>query len=278
MVSTPLEIANEKIITGPDAVSVNMLRQIYSALKDRSPENLNVIETCWVKSIEEAFQSNEVYKEYLVDGLNQLLVQASDIFTQAESSSQWDAKSEQLYDILEKLVFSKAKEDVFKEFFSACEQAIFAMLRLDFTKKVIYTDKGGKRDIFNYLALILNITIETMAKETISAKAANLLVSRHTDTIAIITDENGNIRFINDLGIELLGVDNYDLIQRPIKTIFLNYEHIHKTLLQDGYVKEMEIKVLGTSKEYTGTLDINKPRDERRIVGEFVYFIRLNEL
>jgi hypothetical protein len=150
--------------------------------------------------------------------MNLLLEQAYGILKNQDSS--WSFKDEELYSLLERVIFLKARENTFREFFDKMEEVIESISRLDFSKRAPLSEISlDKRNILNYAVMCLNIIAEKMESSVVSAKVVNAFCSEMPATIVIVTDKNGTIRFINNLGEGLFGKRSLH-VGKSINTLF----------------------------------------------------------
>src|ERR1700744_3968649 len=129
---------------------------------------------------------------------NLLIKKVYEILNQKEVI--WDKHDEELYSLLESIIFLKARETSYRDFFDNMESVIEATSRLDFTKRVPMFDTSvDKRNIFNYAVTVLNIMLSTIP-----------------ETIMIVTDIKGVIRFVNDLGEKTLGINKNEYLGKSV--------------------------------------------------------------
>lgn len=263
----------EEIIKGIDPVSVNLLRQIYAALKDRSVENLDFLERCWVAGIERTYTNKQDFDHNLMESI---LSQATEILNE---DIKWDSKRERFYTVLEKIVFLKAREDVFKEFFDNVEASISAAMQLDFSKKIPLTNivSNEKANILNYAATMLNMLLETMEYSVVSTKAVNAALSAIPGIVTIVTDKKGNIRFISDLGERILGVQHNDMIGMPIGEVIENFSVIEEKLKEKGFVRRTKIRIQMNGQESVpAILNVPKLYKNWKEIEEVVYTLKFS--
>ncbi len=265
---------SEKLITGSDPVAVHLLRQIYSSLKVNDQKKLGDAESNWIKELEKAYKNKKSSDSTLLTGLDDLLNQAYELLH--PDCRTWPSKKEELYAIFERIIFLKAREDVFKDFFDDIEKTITSAMLLDFSKRVspskIITQEGN---IFDYAAAMINMLVEKLEESVVSANAVNTILSNVPNTITIVTDRSGKIRFINNLGEMFLGVQRYEFIGQPIRAIFLNYATIEKGLKASGQIKEMNVSVAVGEKTSQAVLSAIKATSYTKEMEEIVYTINL---
>src|SRR5579872_5825832 len=202
------------IIKGIDPVSIGLLKQMYAALKDRG-DNLGLYEKVWVKEIERIYSDKDTYDSYFINGLDTLLKQALKIL--GDNDAPWDIREEELYSVFQKLLFLKARDGLFKDFFDNIEQTILSAVQLDFSKRASLTKIGDNQEnIFSYAAVMLNTLLETLERSVISSDAVNMMLEQIPGAIIIITDKNEKIKFISKLGARVFKGDEEGLIGQPL--------------------------------------------------------------
>lgn len=261
--------SDPELITGIDPVSINLLRQFYISLKTG-----NINPSGWVKEIEKTYNNKQSSDSTLLNGLDELLNQAYELLH--PDCRNWQSSREELYAIFERIIFLKAREDVFKDYFDELEKTATAAMLLDFSKRVtppkIITQEGN---VFDYAATIFNMLLEKIQESVVSSNAVNTILSTTPTTITVVTDIHGKIRFLNKLGEILLGVECCELINQPVKAIFLNYSTIEKELKVNEQVKDMTVSIGFGEKNYPARLTIKKTVTKAKEIEEFVYILHL---
>jgi signal transduction histidine kinase len=267
----------EKLITGNDPVAVYLLRQIYASLKDNNQKKPGTTELELIKEIENAYKNKKAGDTTLLNGLGELLNQAYELLQ--PDCRTWSGKKEELYAIFERIIFLKAREDVFKDFFDELEKTITSAMLLDFSKRVpsskIITQEGN---IFDYAALMINMLVEKLEESVVSVNAVNTILLNVPSTITIVTDKSGKIRFINNLGEVFLGVPRHEFIGQSICAIFLNYDSIEERLSANGQIKEMNVLVAVGEKTAPAVLSAIKATSYTKELEEIVYTINLQKI
>jgi signal transduction histidine kinase len=267
----------EKLITGNDPVAIHLLRQIYATLKENSQKKPGATESELINEIEKAYKNKKSGDTTLLNGLDELLNQAYELL-QPDCRS-WTGKKEEIYAIFERIIFLKAREDVFKDFFDELEKTITSAMLLDFSKRVpsskIITQEGN---VFDYAALMINMLVEKLEESVVSANAVNAMLLNVPNTITIVTDKSGKIRFINNLGEVFLGVPRHEFIGQPIYAIFLNYDGIEEGLTANGQIKEMNVSVAVGDKTAPAVLSAIKATSYTKELEEIVYTINLQKI
>lgn len=264
---TKLRYRPEDIIFGNDP-SIDILKQIYAALKDRSIENLDISERAWVHGIEKAYK----------DQVKVLMEQVYEILHQKEEM--WDTRDEELYSLLERVIFLKARESTFHDFFDNMENVIEAASQLDFSKRVPLSEiSKDKRNLFNYAVMCLNILVEKMETSVVSMKAVNTMLSSMPGTMMIVTDKNGVIRFVNDLGEKILGLKKNEFLGKSVYLLIDDHKQISKEYSDAGELKNRKVNLITPGKNKKAVpvfLTIPKPYKDHTEIEEIVYSITID--
>jgi len=262
----------ENIIKGIDPVSIGLLKQMYSALKDKR-ENLVLYEKAWVDEIEKIYSDQVTFNQYFIAGLEGLLKQAYNVLTNKNKT--WDIKQEELLAITEKILFAKVRDHLYKEFYDEIELAIFSCIQLDFSKRIKLTKIGNsKENIFTYKAVILNTFIEAMENSVVSMRSVGEVLKHLPGTIVIITDKQRNIRYVNPLGEELLG--NESLLKQSISDILPCLEIIDKESTSKDVKNKPFAFIAKGNLKISAKLNITLVQTTP-IVQEFVYVIQIRQ-
>jgi signal transduction histidine kinase len=192
----------------------------------------------------------------------------------------WDKHDEELYSLLERVIFLKARESSFKDFFDNMESVIEAASRLDFSKRVPMFDASvDKRNIFNYAVMVLNIIVEKMETSVVSMKAINTMLSTIPETIMIVTDNKGIIRFVNDLGEKTLGLNKNEYLGKSVYLLIDDHNKISKEFSIAGELLNRRVNLIVPNKEkniISVFLTIPTPYKDKTEIEEIVYSITLN--
>ena len=262
-----LKIRPEDIIFGQDP-STEILKQIYAALKDRSVEKLDISERAWVYGIEKAYKEQT---KLLMEQVYEILSQKEEI---------WDPRDEELYSLLERIIFLKARESTFRDFFDNMENVIEAASQLDFSKRVPLSEiSKDKRNLFNYAVMCLNILVEKMETSVVSMKAVNSMLSSIPGTMMIATNKDGVIRFVNDLGEKTLGLKKNEYLGKSIYLLIDDHEQISKEYATAGELKNRQVSLIVPGKEKKVVrvyLTIPKPYKDHTEIEEIVYSITID--
>lgn len=264
---TKLKHRPEDIIFGKEP-SAEILKQIYAALKDRSFENLDISERAWIYGIEKAYKEQT---KLLMEQVYEILHQKDDM---------WDPGDEELYSLLERVIFLKARESSFTEFFDNMENVIEAASQLDFSKRVPLSEiSKDKRNLFNYAVMCLNILVEKMETSVVSMKAVNTMLSSMPGTIMLVTNKDGVIRFVNDLGEKTLGLKKNEYLGKSIYLLLEDHEQISKEFATAGELINRHVSLIIPGKEKKVLpvfLTIPKQYKERTEIEEIVYSISID--
>ena len=261
----------EDIIIGTDPLAVDLLKQIYAALKDRGDNSLNFLEKCWVMGIEEAYRNGRSLDP---EKLRILLKQVCGLLE--EKKAGWDEKDEELYEILEKVISLKANGNL-KSFFDEMIDTVSLVSQLDFSKRIPLSDLiKDKRNIFNYIVLMFNMIIEKMEASVVSMKTVNCMCSLMPETMFMITDINGRIRFINDYGELLLCSKRDEVIGKKINDLIYNFDRIQEKMRTET-IKESMIELIvsqNPQKTLSLSLSILNPIQDKTEIEEFILVLK----
>ena len=203
--------------------------------------------------------------------MNLLLEQVYGILQNQKNS--WSPKNEELYSLLERVIFLKARENTFRDFFDNMEDVIESLSKLDFSKRVPISEVSlDKRNLFNYAVMCLNIIAEKMESSVVSMKAVNTLCSMLPETIAIVTNNTGVIRFINETGEKQLGKRSLH-IGKSISLLFPDFEKTMKSF-GTNEIKNRPVKLISNyapKRTLQFLLTIPKPYTDSTEIEEIVY-------
>ncbi len=265
----------EDIIVGTDPVAIDIIQQIYSAIKDKSETDRTFLERCWVLGIEKAYKTDT--KKLDPELCTQLLER---IYFHLEHKNIWEAKEEDLYEIFEKIISLKTVRDSrLKELFNNLENAIGNALQLDFSSRVPLSDTlRDKRNIFNYMVMFFNTIIEKIETSMVSAKAINAFLSVYPGLILIITNHKGKIRFINREGLKLFKATDPDsFLGLEIKTIVKNFPKLINSLYKHKKVIDFKTSLLLNKKNNTtipAIVTMPEIASDRSEIDELVFIIK----
>ncbi len=264
-----LKFRPESIIFGSDPLATERLKQIYAALKDRSSERLDLSEKIWVEDIERSYKAQ----------MKTLMEQVYEILYQKEEA--WDSNDEELYSLLERVIFLKARESTFREFFDMMEDVIKSASQLDFSKRAPLSEiSKDKRNLFNYAVMCLNIIVEKMESSVVSMKAVNTMLSSLPETFMIVTDNKGVIRFVSELGEKVLDLKRNEFIGKSIYLLMEDYTQITDELSKTGTIKNRQTNLLTAGQEKRIVpvfLSVPKPYKDRTEIEEIVYSISFDK-
>lgn len=262
-----LRIRPEDIIFG-NTPEIDILRQIYAGLKDKSYEKLGLLERSWIQGIEKTYK----------DQVKLLMEQVYEILYQKEEV--WDPADDELYSLLERVIFLKARESSFQDFFDNMEDVIEAASQLDFSKRVPLSEiSKDKRNLFNYAVMCLNILVEKMETSVVSMKAVNTMLSSMPGTVMIVTDNKGVIRFVNDLGEKMLGLKKNEYLGKSVYLLINDHKQISKEYSDAGELINRRVNLITPGKEkkiIPVFLTIPKPYKDHTEIEEIVYSISID--
>lgn len=263
--------SNLKQIISSDLVAQSILTDIYSVLKDKErASSLSALEIDIISSIE-----NNYLKKRNDDSerIKLIIEEAKSILNE---TSRWGKEHKDLYLTLEKIVFLGMKENDFSEYFQEVEKSVNAILQLEFsTKAPIYHLSDDKRNLFNYISIALNMIMEKLEISIISRKAINALLTSYPDSIVIVTDEKGYMRFVNNLGEHVLKSNLRDLIGTNIKDIIETYGDAIEKLHKDDALKTVRV-IISTSQDKQQEYHLSLPEvtQHQSEVPELVHVLK----
>jgi len=263
----------ENIIKGVDPVTVSLVKQMYSALKDRG-DNLVLYERAWLTEIEKIYKDQKVYNEYFLHGLEDLLKQAYEMLI--PKSKSWNVKEEDVLSMAERIIFLKIREDIYKVFFDNVEDALFSALQYDFSKRIELPFIGNNREnIFTYKAVMLNTLLETLENSVVSMHSVNSIIDSLPGLLVIVTDKTGNIRFINKQASDLFGTDNP--LKKSFKSVLPEIQIVNKKLERHGNINDEPFSFMaGADKSLPvrGKLTVQRVNSSPAM-EEIIYMIQL---
>lgn len=260
-------------IVSSDLVAQSILVDLYSTLKDKErTKSLSALEIGIIESIESNYLRK---KNDDTERIKQIIEEAQSILNEP---SKWRREHKDLYATLERIVFLGMKENEFSEYFKEFEKSVNAILQLDFSVKTPLSDfSDDKRNLFNYISIALNMIMEKLETSIISRKAINALLASYPESIVIITNGNGYIRFVNELGENTLKLNLPDLIGTHIKDIIEGYDKSIKTLEKNNTLKSTKVIISTDQKnkqEYY--LSIPQVTEHQSEISELVHVLRNN--
>lgn len=177
-------------ITGTDPKAIDLLRQIYSALKDKQPEKLQMIEKFWIDGIENEFNNTKQedrITENLISVLKELL----------ENNRSNIISNKNFNEIIEQIIIARDGNDYAKQEFSKIESVIFHLMELNFKTSTELSASFIKKrqNIFQYFQTVLYMLSDKLQRSVVSNKIIDTLAAQSEYDATIVTDEQGNIRF-----------------------------------------------------------------------------------
>jgi hypothetical protein len=264
------DIRPENIIIGTDPVAIDIIQQIYSAIKDKNEADRTFLERCWVLGIEKAYKTET--KRLDPELCTKLLER---VYFHLEHKNVWEVEEDKLYDIFEKIISLKTLRDSrVKEVFSNLENALSNVLQLDFSYKVALSNSlSDKRNIFNYIVFFFNSIIEKIEISMVSAKAINAFFSIFPDVSLIVTSTEGKIRFINNNGIKLLKINaEENIIGTDVKRFIPNYAKLAVKSKKEAGIKTSIISAVNS--EINVNIVLPEMPEDRSEIDELVFVIK----
>lgn len=268
MENQPQKKQPDKSYIDTDSVASQLVNEMYLTLTDAKPEDLSAEQLIWLKKVENSFGKKKPSK---ADILYSFLDSA---YHYLHKQAKWERKDEKVYEMLEKIIYLKAKDTSFKDFMESLNTTVNSTLALDFTTKApISNENLDERNILNYIPFALNMIIEKMETSVVSMKAANSMLSASPGSAILVTDTKGNIRFINSIGESLLEINHNEYLGHSINDLFQEHKEIIKRL-QGGKskIKNMKAHLLLKQEKLPVYIDVNETKTDDEI-GEIIYSI-----
>jgi|GEM_PF-5573971 hypothetical protein len=271
--NTKKNLRPEDIIVGTDPVAIDIIQQIYSAIKDKSESERTFLERCWVLGIEKAYKTDT--KKLDPELCTNLLER---IYFHLEHKNIWEVEEGKLYDIFEKIISLKTlKDHRIQDIFTNLENALSDVLQLDFSHKVALSDSlQDKRNIFNYIVFFFNSIIEKIEISMVSVKAINAYFTLQPDVTLIVTNASGKVRFVNASGHSLLKLNPEESsIGMDVKGFISNYSKLIAKYKKEKKVIDFKTSVtVGGNKPIAATVTIPEMNEDRSEIDEIVFVIK----
>lgn len=256
-----------------ESIATTLVNEMYVSLKKQKNTKLTAEQLAWIGKVENAYGKNKS-----IEG-NIICEVLENAYHYLNSSSKWSEIDNRLYEMLEKIIFLRAKHLALNEFLDNIETAIRSTLSLDFSKKAAICDaETDKRNILNYATFALNMIIEKIESSMVSMKAVNRMLAAPPQSAIILTDTKGNIRFINSIGESLFDVKHNDLLQKMIYPLFKD-RSIIQHFIEDKATQINNVRVELHLHEHTVPVlltasSINTEEDE---IEELLFIIKTRE-
>ena len=256
-----------------ESIATTLVNDMYTSLKKQKNAKLTTEQLTWIGKVESAYGKNKSLEGTLICEV------LENAYHHLNASSKWSEIDNRLYEMLEKIIFLRAKHLALNEFLDNIETAIRSTLTLDFSKKAAICDaETDKRNIMNYATFALNMIIEKIETSMVSVKAVNRMLAAPPQSALIITDTKGNVRFINAVGESLFDQKHYDLIQKTIYPLFKDHSIIQH-FVENRATKINNVKVELLLHDYTVPVlltasSINTEEDE---IEELLFVIKTRE-
>jgi hypothetical protein len=273
--NTKKNLRPEDIIVGTDPVAIDIIQQIYSAIKDKSESERTFLERCWVLGIEKAYKTDT--KKLDPELCTNLLER---IYFHLEHKNIWEVEEGKLYDIFEKIISLKTlKDHRIQDIFTNLENALSDVLQLDFSNKVALSDSlQDKRNIFNYIVFFFNSIIEKIEISMVSVKAINAYFTLLPEVTLIVTNASGKVRFVNASGHSLLQLNPEESsIGMDIKGFISNYNKLIAKYKKEKKVVDFKTTITANvsgSKTIAATITIPEMQEDRSEIDEIVFVIK----
>ncbi|HET6226643.1 MAG TPA: PAS domain-containing protein, partial [Bacteroidia bacterium] len=252
--------------------SSELVKEMYVSLKKQKAK-LTPEQILWMNKVENIFDTTKITDADFICSILQ------NTYDYLNKTKKWSDNDKRAYEMFEKIVFLKSKEGAFQEFVDNAEVAIRSTLSLDFSNKAtLCNEKLDQRNILNYITFALNMVIEKIETSMVSMKVINVMLAAPPQSAFIVTDKKGQIRFINNIGESLLGIQHNEYIHKPIHSLFKSTDELfnncfnHSSKLED--VKVELILEENTIPVILSATHVNTEEDE---VAETVFLIKTRQ-
>ncbi|MFT5820467.1 MAG: hypothetical protein ACI8ZM_001709 [Crocinitomix sp.] len=95
-----------------------------------------------------------------------------------------------------------------------------SIMRLDYSQKLPnFSVEGVSKNLFNYFGFALESISESMSFATFSKKSINAYFETEPNVVMVVTDNNYNIRSINNSGELIFETEHFEVEGKPLKTL-----------------------------------------------------------
>jgi len=254
------------------ALSNDLIREMYISLKKQKAK-LTPEQILWVNKVEDMFDISKLVE---ADFICSILQKTYDYLNKTKK---WSDEDKRAYEMFEKIVFLKSKDGAFQDFVEHAETAIRSTLSLDFSNKAtLCSEKLDQRNILNYITFALNMVIEKIETSMVSMKVINVMLASPPQSAFIVTDKNGQIRFINNIGESLLGIQHNEYIHKSIQLLFKGENELLKNCMDTSSTLE-DVKIELIMEENSipvllSSIHVNTEEDE---IAEIVFLIKTRQ-
>jgi PAS domain-containing protein len=252
--------------------SSDLVKEMYFSLKKQKTK-LTPEQILWMNKVEDTFSTAKLTEADIVCTLLQ------NTYDYLNKTKKWSDEDKYAYEMFEKIVFLKSKDGIFHEFVDNAEAAIRSTLSLDFSKKAtLCSEKLDQRNILNYITFALNMVIEKIETSMVSMKVINVMLAAPPQSAFIVTDKTGSIRFINQIGESLFGIQHNEYLHKTIHSLFkIDDQLLQNCLEQSCNLTDVKIELLIDENKIPvllSSIEVNTEEDE---ITEIVFLIKTRQ-
>ncbi len=256
-----------------ESAASSLVGEMYTSLKKQKPTVLSPEQLAWVEKVERLYGKNKSSEANIIcEALN-------NAYHYLNGTSKWNEVDNKLHEMLEKIIFLRAKHLSLNTFLDGIETTIRSTLSLDFSNKASLIDPEiDKRNILNYATFALNMLIEKIETSMVSMKAVNRMLAAPPHSALVITNTKGAIRFINTFGEALFALKRDDLIQKHIHSLFKDpaaIQHFIENRTVD--ITTLNVEVVVEKQTIPVFLTASTITSEDEEIEECIFVIKTNE-
>lgn len=254
------------------ALTGDLVKEMYFSLKKQKTK-LTPEQLLWMNKVEKAFNTSKLSEADFICAILQ------NTYDHLNKTKRWGDEDKRAYEMFEKIVFLKSKEGAFQEFIDHAETAIRSTLSLDFSNKAtLCNEKLDQRNILNYITFALNMVIEKIETSMVSMKVINVMLAAPPQSAFIVTDKKGRIRFINNIGESLFGIQHNEYIHKPIHSLVKMDDQLLQNCMEESCdLKDEKIELIidnNTIPVLLSAIQVNTEEDE---IAEIVFLIKTRQ-
>ncbi len=263
----------EKLINfETESVATDLVKDMYISLKKQKTK-LTPEQVIWMSKVENAYEKNKIAEG---DFICSILENA---YNYLNRTGKWNDSDNRAYEMFEKIIFLKSKDGAFQDFLSNAEKAIRSTLSLDFSSKASLCDeKLDERNILNYITFALNMVIEKIESSMVSMKVVNAMLTAPPQSAFIVTDEQGRIRFVSNVGESLFGIQHNEFLNQSIYPLFsANDEIIKNSIENESELTDVKVQLVLNENSIPVLLTAVHSNTEEDEINEIVFIIKTRE-
>lgn len=162
-------------------------------------------------------------------------------------------EKENLAALIEQADFLLGKYD---EIYDQFIEVFTSMGNFDFSKRLAYVEPGD--NFINFIVNGINMVNEELGSSAVHQGVLKSLLNNLTlaDSIVLLTDTNGFIRFINSVNCNLPEFSDKLLIGQSINCLFSNFSVLEERIKKEGSARNINSSLKWLGKLYPVTVDV----------------------